>query len=199
MINASQLVRRFYGLVPKSHRLYPKEVTPVAREMVYERARRDAKRIDEDFGDGYLPFDIEAVADALGIDVIFTRDLPANVSGMIIKEESDERATALISSYETGERQRFTLAHEVGHFSERMLARNDQDFSFQDNRHLESSDLHEFYANEFAGTLLMPSGDIRNCQKDGMTEQQLARRYGVTLGALRRRLERLERHEDLAS
>lgn len=59
-----------------------------------------------------------------------------------------------------------------------------------------STDLHEFYANEFADDLLMPASDIRVSQESERSRREMARRYGVTLAAMNRRLERLELHPD---
>lgn len=166
-------------------------------EMVYQRARRDATTIAEEYGDGYVPVDVDAVAASLDVEVLYTDQVPAGVSGLIVKTPRDKVATALINSLETPQRQRFTLAHELGHYVERAIARGDEDFSFRDAREMGSNDLHEFYANEFAGHLLMPASDIAACQAEGMGLDEMAVRYGVTVAALRRRLGRLETHPDV--
>ena len=88
----------------------------------------------------------------------YTGELPEGVSGMIVKEHSSE-PRAYTERTEPQTRRRFTLAHELGHFVERVTIAQDNDFAFMDKRS-DDYDIHEFYADEFAGALLMPEHDF---------------------------------------
>lgn len=55
-------------------------------------------------------------------------------------------------------------------------------------------DLHEFFADEFACALLMPAEDILARRAAGASVTELAKRYGVTTGAVKAWLRRLDRH-----
>ena len=87
-------------------------------------------------------------------------------------------------------RRRFTFAHELGHYIERTTLANDNDFAFKDGRS-EKYDLHEFYADEFAGALLMPEDDFLKMQQEGKSLVDMAAKFGVSLSAVRKRRERL--------
>ncbi|MHC9941634.1 ImmA/IrrE family metallo-endopeptidase [Corynebacterium diphtheriae] len=65
-----------------------------------------------------------------------------------------------MNSNEPEVRQRFTLAHEIGHLVEREHLGKDVEYSFIDYRNNGKCDLHEFYADEFAGSLLMPAREF---------------------------------------
>lgn len=75
---------------------------------------------------------------------------------------------------------------------ERVTIAQDNDFAFMDKRS-DDYDIHEFYADEFAGALLMPEHDfIQKVKNDGMIAA--AAYFGVSLAAVRKRMERLRKH-----
>ena len=57
-------------------------------------------------------------------------------------------------------------------------------------------DLHEFYADEFAGALLMPEAEILRLQEEHWTIPRMAAHFNVTAAAVLKRLERLEKNPD---
>ena len=87
---------------------------------------------------------------------VLVAKLSQGISGFIFKEE-EENPEIYINSSEPPVRQRFTLAHEIGHLVERTMVAGDYDFSFMDSRRPNPNDynLHEFFADEFAGALLI--------------------------------------------
>lgn len=115
-----------------------------------------------------------------------------SVSGFIIKEkETDPRI--YVNSTEPLHRQRFTLAHEIGHLVERQSVAGDQDYSFTDYRSTAGYDLHEFFADEFAGELLMPAEPfIRSLQRGGEVGASVD--FNVSVPAVRKRIDRLIKH-----
>ena len=80
-------------------------------EMVYERARREAKAVREGYPIGTSGTrDLEALAMRLGAYVFFDQ-LDSDQAGFIVKDEGKSFAEIYINSRDILERQRFTLAH----------------------------------------------------------------------------------------
>lgn len=125
--------------------------------------KRYAKQIDQRAGEvlrGFglmrIPIDAEAVAKALGAQVVFD-DLEDDVSGFLLREKG--AATIAVNRRHHPNRQRFTLAHECGHLflhakeGDRLWL--DKTLFFRDVS--KSGDhLSEIQANQFAAGLLMP-------------------------------------------
>lgn len=159
--------------------------------MVYELARTAADEVRRQWAnhDGPLTFEsLTAIAAAMGADV-YVADLPIGKAGMIIKY-AGSRPRIYVSSHDSVERQKFTLAHELGHLWERREVACDDEYSFVDNRDGERN-LHEFFANEFAGALLIPAGALRAYAGDS---GEAAEHFGVPVSALNERKRRLEVH-----
>ena len=103
------------------------------------------------------PISVEELARALDIDVRFS-ETSDDVSGALIR--SADSVVIAVNSAQHENRQRFTIAHELGHF---LLHRGtklhfDDDFRI-DYRDASSSDAtkrEEIEANAFAASLLMP-------------------------------------------
>ncbi|WP_235989399.1 helix-turn-helix domain-containing protein [Streptomyces ureilyticus] len=99
---------------------------------------------------------ITECAQLFGVDVSVTR-LPDGVDGLTW--QTDAFRLILVGPTETWTRQRFTLAHELGH----ILARDAQDLVVES--HVapgRQKDLTEVRANVFASNLLMPEPEIRH-------------------------------------
>lgn len=145
---------------------------------------------------------LAAMCAALNIRVLHTPDLPPETSGLIVKTADNEVTRVYVNATEPPTRQRFTLAHEIGHFMERTTVARDFDFSFRDQRRSDSYDLHEFYADQFAGALLMPFElllrdfpELDNPATDsvtwGLLPLRIAAGFNVSPAAARSRLRRL--------
>ncbi|RAL32873.1 ImmA/IrrE family metallo-endopeptidase [Rhodococcus sp. AQ5-07] len=159
--------------------------------LVWQEARRQARALVEE---GQLAGDPYKLCRRYGIDVRVGK-LPADVSGMIIKEAGRD-AEILLSQDDSQNRRRFTCAHELGHYIERTAVAGDKDFSFRDLRSPGNYDLHEFFADEFAGELLMPARTFGRDLRDGVPISSLALKYGVTISAAEKRKERLEKFSE---
>lgn len=94
----------------------------------------------------------ELIEDFTGADVA-VRDLPADVSGLAVTEQTAGVAIILANTQVSPEHQRFTLAHELGH-----LLTGD---TRVDTTRTSSVSQAERRANSFAGHLLMPEGGVR--------------------------------------
>lgn len=170
-------------------------------EMVYKDARKQAKDIRSAYGVGRSGLsDLTRIAQILGAEV-FLESLPNEQAGFIVMRPSDAFASIVINKNDIPERQRFTLAHEIGHLVDRLRMAGDKRFSFMDYRDYRNGyNLHEFFADEFAGELLMPALPIIDAASNS-SYYQAAREFGVTPAAVERRIARLQKHlpEELES
>jgi len=167
----------------------------VASKLAYQEAREQAQGLlDSDAWDRQYPVKLLPFLKFLDASLTEEPELGSNqVSGMVIKDNENSPAQIYINTSETYPRQRFTLAHEMGHLVER-LQRKDGEYSFMDMRSNNHYDLHEFYADEFAGALLMPEAEILRLQKEHWTVPRMAAHFNVTVAAVAKRLERLEKN-----
>ena len=140
------------------------------------------------------PVPVEKIAQNLGIEVKYEA-AEDDLSGALVREPKG-RVVIGVNSAHHPNRQRFTIAHEIGHFilHKGMSLHVDQDFRI--NLRDGSTNDEEIDANAFAAELLMPTDFIgRDMQKTGGVGQQalerLARRYQVSARAMEIRLTNL--------
>jgi Zn-dependent peptidase ImmA (M78 family) len=113
-------------------------------------------------------------------------------SGLLFRKENGPAFIALNSS-ESPVRQRFTIAHELGHY---FLHPNKTSFvDYRDNKKNILRGPKEVQANQFAAALLMPKRflekDVVSFASEGLTEENvalLATRYNVSEDAMKFRL-----------
>jgi Zn-dependent peptidase ImmA (M78 family) len=165
-------------------------------------AERDAKELLEAVwmeGDSSairLPVDPFYIAKRLGIGVYEDPSLGKDISGVLRKNPFDDPEIVL-NSNEHRNRQRFTCAHELGHYTKRSNQRGEGDgaWDYVDHRNFMSStgkDPEEVYANQFAAALLMPSAAID--RMPFKTVAAMAYEFGVSEDAMNWRLDHLQRH-----
>lgn len=150
---------------------------------------------------GYVrpPVPIEDIIIDAGLQ-IQSQPLEINVSGFLIRKDSG--AYVGVNSLHHRNRQRFTLAHELGHY----ILHHDSPTVFVDDALIHfrgettttPNDMYEMEANAFAGALLMPESmlrrDLAGRYIDAMDEvavRSMARRYEVSPQALTIRLMRI--------
>ena len=143
------------------------------------------------------PVPVEKIAKKAGI---FVCALPAEdeISGAMIRRHG--RVTIAVNPAHHSNRQRFTIAHELGHFflHEGLEQHVDENFRIA-WRNADSSkaiNWMEIQANRFAGELLMPSRfleqDLNSLQSiDKRTVALLATKYSVSPEAMKIRLSQL--------
>lgn len=133
---------------------------------------------------GVLPIDPIFVARGLGLSV-FRAQLGDDAWGMLVGASGG--ASIYLDQDQPMTRYRFSCAHEIGHFIDRgsdMEAEN----AFVDRRSDDSKGrADEIYANEFAGSLLMPEQELLRAILAGETDFDLAARFDVSLEAVRYR------------
>lgn len=148
------------------------------------------------------PVPIEELARAMGVDVRYE---PANdkLSGFLIRDLKHRRAVIGVNSSHHEHRQRFTIAHELGHF---LLHEGEKvhidraDYGFQVKLRNEDSskgiNIEEKEANLFAAELLMPQNflkkDLKSVETLDLLDEEglklMAGLYRVSTQALTFRL-----------
>lgn len=135
--------------------------TTTPRWLAARRAGLSAGTILAAIGVEAAPVPVEKIAQVLGVPVELTSK--PGWSGALYVNEADAKVTIWLRAEDTPLRQRFTLAHELGH----LLLRHDspvRDESgggmiFRDTTYFGSP--NEAAANTFAAQLLMPRAWVR--------------------------------------
>ena len=132
-----------------------------------------ARRVRALVGDTDGPLlNVSGLAEALGIALV-ELDFEAPKLDAIGSAQDDEQPLILLNTATTGDRRRFTLAHEIGHVV----------------MHAEPAAEQETQADRFASELLMPAVSISR-ELEGLTQGDLPGlkvRWGVSMAALVRR------------
>lgn len=137
------------------------------------------------------PVNVAECARSLGLEV-FSMPLGAGVSGVLLKDSqygTKSGFAIFVDSTEARVRQRFTAAHEIGHY---VLHRDMIGDRLEENYLLRAhglSNKQEAQANAFAADLLMPFDLIDAAIKSGIKElEALARHFSVSRVAMSIRL-----------
>ena len=168
---------------------------PMTRLTPIDRIKREATKLIRNSGIEQPPIDVKNIAKTLGAIVQY-EPFEEDISGVLYRDPS--RIIIGVSSLQHSNRQRFTIAHEIGHLVLHNLEIHvDKSFKIllRDARSSEARDPLEIDANRFAAELLMPASMIRNDVRiylrdfeDEEELRQLARRYRVSTQALAFRL-----------
>jgi len=114
-------------------------------------------------GDSYsIPVDVTKIAKKQNARLVIDDLSSSGLSGFAYQKDN-ERIIG-VNKLESDERQRFTIAHELGHlFLHKNAVNYDQGgiMLFRDGHSSEGTDHREVQANRFAAELLMPEKDIR--------------------------------------
>lgn len=134
---------------------------------------------------GYLnlPVDPSRVAELLGIQPQKLM-LDPNVDGLLVKDKSGEPFKAVSDAYASPQRQRFTTAHEIGHWVHKYQNTPDDAVlgrvESRDDTSSKGIDPEEIWADRFAAALLMPAAIVRRHWGEGRTRDELAEMFGVS-------------------
>lgn len=135
---------------------------------------------------GQFPLPLDKIASHLGYEVkVFepTADI-TKISGTVSKL----RKSILLNGRETYTRQRFTLAHEIGH----ICLHFNNESEFVDYNRDDHRTLQEDQADEFAACLLMPEESfISEWKQTEGNFNKLANFFGVSQAAIGMRAHRL--------
>lgn len=142
------------------------------------------------------PVDLISIAAELGAE-IRNFDLAEDVSGILYRE--DDRRVIVVNDRQPTTRQRFTIAHEIGHLALHRGVPVHVDHTFRinlrDPNSARGTDAEEIEANAFAANLLMPASWLRQELRSGLVDfddsveiASLATRYQVSHQAMLFRL-----------
>ena len=139
-------------------------------------ARAAAEKLVERLGVTAPPVEVKEIASALDLRIVLD-DLGSDVSGLLVAR--NQTACIAVKRTDPAVRQRFTIAHEIGHFVLGHHLHKDR-FVHADQHHQvvyrsqsasEGLDPLEIQANQFAASLLMPAKLVRE-QIAGIRRQQ---------------------------
>ncbi len=162
------------------------------------RAERDAEELlaklwdQDDDGNPVLPVDPVVIARELGIEV-YVADMKPDASGALYMDTGPDKPRIYLNSSDAGVRQRFSCAHELGHYMDK-IERGELY-----GRHIEWRNGHsstgkrpdERYANAFAAALLMPADAVRRLRHTHHPVQ-MALEFDVSVEAMTLRLKNLQ-------
>jgi Zn-dependent peptidase ImmA (M78 family) len=165
----------------------------------YSLAKRQAAELIRRGRVKKAPIPVEKLAGLLNAEVVL-QPFSGEVSG-IVHRNKDGTAVIGVNSSHPAQRQRFTIAHEIGH----LLLHVDENLHVDKNFPIglrsgvsgKSVDEKEIEANQFAASLLMPSDFIAHdlrplIGKDVLIAiKKLAKKYGVSEQAMSIRLSTL--------
>lgn len=136
---------------------------------------------------------VEKIANHLGLSIEYA-EFGTSVSGVLVM--SGQSGTIGINKNEPRVRQRFSIAHEIGHY---WFHRDSSDVFIDDNFNIQFRDVrsstgearHEIQANMFAACLLMPASLLRKEVERGHIEladdeqlKKLAGLFEVSVAAM---------------
>lgn len=140
--------------------------------MNIRQARHEAKNLWGKFVGDLKRTEIESIARSLGVKVLY-EDLDSDVSGILVIKDS--QPTIFVNASDHRNRQRFTIAHEIGHFllHKREGVHVDRDYTvaYRNTKSAMGEEGEEIEANQFAAELLMPAEGIVRFLKKHETEK----------------------------
>ncbi|MEW8073745.1 MAG: ImmA/IrrE family metallo-endopeptidase [Candidatus Thiodiazotropha endolucinida] len=160
-----------------------------------QKIRAQAEKVLWEYQIRRPPIPVSEIAKDLGASVRYS-PYEGELAGMLIRGEG--QTIIGVNSLHHGNRQRFTISHEIGHL---LLHDGDAyiDRSFRINKRdstsSKASDREEIEANRFAAELLMPysmlKADLSEYEIDIEDEEdikELALRYKVSIQAMTHRI-----------
>jgi Zn-dependent peptidase ImmA (M78 family) len=138
-----------------------------------------------------VPIPIEDVAG--GFNILIQKAPSDKFSGLLFKKAGSEGAYIAINNKESVVRQRFTIAHELGHFF--LHPQKNTFIEFRGTTQNLVKNSKEMEANRFAAAILMPAEfllkDIESFASNGILPESitfLSSRYNVSEEAMKYRL-----------
>lgn len=157
--------------------------------MSKEQIEKIVEDLQQNLGVRSTPVQIEEIAEKLGIRI--KRAPSDDFSGLLLRK--DGRALIGINDSESHVRQRFTIAHELGHFF--LHQAKDAFVDYRDNQSGIVRSFKEREANMFAAAFLIPRkllvADVQKISSKGIFDpeiESLARKYDVSKESMNYRL-----------
>ena len=164
------------------------------------RAQTRASVLRVKHGVTAIPVDVERLAKLEGVEVDRV-DFGDEISGVLVKH--GDQATIGVNARHALSRQRFTIAHELGHYllhsSRELFVDKNYVVHFRDQNSSTGSDPIEVEANQFAAELTMPAAKVRELFNDYRFDiddegalKRLANQFHVSSTAMAVRLSSLD-------
>ncbi len=148
-------------------------LTPTSKKAIEATANNLLKSAEQ----SSTPIDLHKVAKVVGLNVEYF-PFPDEISGLLKKE----LGVIGINEHQHPKRQRFTLAHEIGHYVLGHSMNVSKDLI--DDHLTDSASATEREANYFASALLMPSSLVKEACKKDMNIKKLAEQFEVSEQAM---------------
>ncbi|MGI8752772.1 MAG: ImmA/IrrE family metallo-endopeptidase [Acidimicrobiales bacterium] len=132
------------------------------------------------------------IASGLGIRCRYA-DLPSDESGKITIPVGGTPVIT-INEWDHSNRQRFTCAHEIGHYLRRGHDGRTHYVDYRSTLAGLGIDAEEIFANQFAAALLMPAATVKKLSEEGRSSiwhPDLASQFGTSDRAMDLRLRNL--------
>lgn len=165
--------------------------------LLWQAARQHAEELGQFFNpvkDHGLDKLTELAEDRFEATVLITPELSPDVSALVDKDTCTP-PEIFINAREPRSRQRFLLAHSIGHLIDRISIAEKPSFSFLEKRN-NDYDLLEFFADEFAGALLMPEKPLMEIINSTNSHLTAACMFDVSIFTVRKRLARIKKHKN---
>ena len=148
-----------------------------------------------DYMQADMPVNLDKLCDDLGIELSYVA-MDDDISDEIESRKNGRFAINVNKDHHPN-RQRFTIAHELGHFIHHRSLIGD---GINDNKLYRSTNQgkyfnqnitlgHEKEANTFAASLLMPREVVIECRRKGMSIKEMADYFRVSQAAMSYRLQ----------
>jgi Zn-dependent peptidase ImmA (M78 family) len=166
--------------------------------MAIRRAERAAQRLLAQHSVTDIPVPVDHLAQELGAQLSY-QPFDGDVSGMLFRDTT--RVIIGINANHAPTRQRFSIAHELGHLllhqGRAMIVDRAARVNLRDTTSSLATDTEEIEANQFAAELLMPAAEVEQELRRLPTKRWeyredvtsvLARTFGVSQQAMSHRL-----------
>ena len=153
--------------------------------LLWQAARQQAEELGQFFNpvkDHGLDKLTELAEDRFEATVLATPELSPDVSALVDKDTCTP-PEIFINAREPRSRQRFLLAHSIGHLIERISIAEKHSFSFLEKRN-----------NDYA--LLMPEKPLMEIINSTNSHLTAACMFDVSIFTVRKRLARIEKHKN---
>jgi Zn-dependent peptidase ImmA (M78 family) len=142
--------------------------------------------------DGALPIRVDDIARRMGLQVIKRTSPEFQYSGYFRDASNSEHGIPLIefNGYDSFTRQRFTIAHELGHY---VLRHGTSPRDYPNSFTTGTKDPRERAANQFAAEILMPADTVHQVVMSGYASSidEIANLFGVSTLAMGYRLDNI--------
>lgn len=149
-----------------------------------------------------VPTPLDELAEELGIKIVY-QEFEDNISGFLYREDTNNIIG--VNKKHSKTRQRFTIAHEIGHFilhrGNLVHVNKGYRVNFRNDNSSKAIDFEEIEANTFAAALLMPEKEVKKIIKRKLNDgidledsdelKKIAEHFNVSLQAMIIRLIRL--------